>query len=63
MREGVLFYDDGKIEKLPRRDGTTTTIPTSYYDDYMQINLELEYSTFLNRIETHIVRAKDDEIL
>jgi hypothetical protein len=62
-RLGVTFYNDGTINTLPRRDGTTTTIPTSYYDDYMQIDLELEYRTFLNRIETHIVRAKDDEIL
>jgi len=62
-RPGVLFYDDGKVEKVPRRDGTITTIPRSYYDDCIQIDLSLVYSRFLKTIDTHIVIAKDDEVL
>jgi hypothetical protein len=62
-RTGVSFYDDGEIKQVPRRDGTITTIPTSYYDDYTQINLESAYKEFLQNIETHIIIAKDDEVL
>lgn len=62
-RAGVIFYDDGKIKQVPRRDWTITSIPISYYDNYIEIDLESAYREFLKNIETHIIIAKDDEVL
>jgi len=62
MRPGTKILSDGSIS-YPRRDGSTTVIPMSYYDSRRGILPVSFYNALAGRTELLIVKATKDEVI
>lgn len=62
-RNWVLRYPNGQLMKVPRRDGSITTIPMDYWADFVNADLGKQYSDFCSMVPTSAIFAKDDEVL
>jgi len=48
---------------FPRRDGTKTIVPRSYWDEMASINPQNLYNGFCKKIPTSVIYADNDEVL
>ncbi len=62
-RTGVEYHGDGTLAKIPRRDGTITTIPAAYWTCFRGIDLADRYEQLTSRVKTYVIFAQDDEVL
>ncbi len=61
-RPGTEILPDGSIS-YPRRDGSTTIIPTAYWDSRRDINPIFLYKELSEKTELVIVQATKDEVI
>lgn len=62
MRPGTKVLADGSIS-YPRRDGSTTIIPTAYWESRRDVDALSYYRAFAQQTDLVIIQAKQDEVL
>jgi len=62
MRPGTKTLEDGSIS-YPRRDGSTTVIPMSYWDSRRDVLPVPLYDTLASQTKLVIVKATNDEVI
>ena len=61
-REGVTYDPDG-VSKVPRRDGTVTSIGKDYLDSIAAVDVQQLFTTAAQKIPMTVIRAAEDEIV
>lgn len=61
-RPGTEILPDGSIS-YPRRDGSTTIIPTAYWDSRRDVNPMSLYTALAEKTDLIIVQATNDEVI
>lgn len=62
-RPGVKFYENGFLQSIPRKDGTTTFVSEEYWKEFIHIDTNVLYEKFMCNVPTFVILAESDEIL
>ncbi len=62
-RPWIKKYPDWRLKKIPRRDGSITTISMEYWESRERLDMIDLYEKFTKKVPTHIILAQNDEIL